>query len=275
MDSSDLYSFTKLVESGTFTKASKVLGISQPALSQKIAKLEDHLQTTLIIRNPRSIQLTPSGSEFLIYAKSILDQEKEFLGQYNQDGNELKGHLRIASFSSIMRSLIIPKVSKLMKKHPLVDVEFIVAEVVDLIDILKSNRADIVILDYCPQISRIEKRIVGREEYVIIESAKHKNIPDIYFDHGEHDNATETYFNFQGESFKKRRGFMGDVYGIIDGVSLGLGRAVMSKHMVVGDHRFIIKKKKKRYFRDLELCYYKRDYYSPIMMEAFTYLESI
>ncbi len=275
MDSNDLYSFIKLIECGTFTSASKVLGISQPALSQKIAKLEDQLQTTLIIRNPRSIELTSSGSELLMYSKSILEQEESFLGQYNQYDRELKGKLRIASFSSIMRSLIIPKVSGFMKSHPLVDVEFIVAEVVDLIDILKANRADIIILDYSCQLSRIETFVVGKEEYVVIESTKHKNIPDIYFDHGEHDNATQTYFNFQGESFKKRRGFMGDVYGIIDAVALGLGRAVMSKHMIVGDKRFKIIKKKKRYFRDLEICYYKRDYYSPIMKKVLEQLNSI
>ncbi len=275
MDSNDLYSFTKLIESGTFTKASKALGLSQSALSQKIAKLEEQLQTTLVTRKPRGIDITPSGIELLIYAKSILEQEEAFLGQYNQYDNELKGQLRIATFSSIMRSLIIPKLSGFMKNNPLVDVEFIVAEVVELEDILKSNRADLIILDYTPQIAKCEKKVIGQEEYVIIESVKHIDIPDIYFDHGAHDNATETYFNFQGEKFSKRRGFMGDVYGIIDGVSLGLGRAVMSKHMIDRDKRFKILKKKKRYFRDLVLCHYERDYYSPVMEKVLSCLDKI
>ncbi|MFG1481480.1 hypothetical protein ABMA79_07695 [Halobacteriovorax sp. HFRX-2_2] len=110
----------------------------------------------------------------------------------------------------------------------------------------------------------MESLQVGEEEYVVIESKKHKNIPNTYLDHGPYDNATESYFKFLGREMDYSRRFMGDVYSIVDGVALGLGRAVMSKHIVEEDRRFKIVKAKKRYVRPIVLSYFKQSYYTPL-----------
>ena len=57
---------------------------------------------------------------------------------------------------------------------------------------------------------------------------------------------------------------MGEVYSIVDGVALGLGRAVMSKHIIENDKRFKVIKKKKKYKRDVVLSSLEQSYYSPI-----------
>jgi hypothetical protein len=67
-----------------------------------------------------------------------------------------------------------------------------------------------------------------------------KHVAEVYLDHYPQDNATEAFFAHQGVTFAKVRSYMGDVYAILDGVALGLGRAVMSKHMLERDARFRI-----------------------------------
>jgi DNA-binding transcriptional LysR family regulator len=57
---------------------------------------------------------------------------------------------------------------------------------------------------------------------------------------------------------------MGDVYGILDAVALGLGRAVMSKHLAEDDRRFKIISMPKKYLRPVMLTYYRQSYYSPL-----------
>ncbi len=62
--------FLAVVEEGTFTKAARKLGVSQPAVSSHIASLEQMLGCTLFERG-NSLQLTPSGETFRDYARRI------------------------------------------------------------------------------------------------------------------------------------------------------------------------------------------------------------
>jgi len=56
-----------------FTKAADSLHISQPSLSQQIAKLEQELGTPLFSREARNISLTPAGKDFVAYAEKVLE----------------------------------------------------------------------------------------------------------------------------------------------------------------------------------------------------------
>lgn len=260
----DLTTFIAINQEGTFTAASKTLGLSQSALSQKIARIEDQLHTTLFIRHPRSLSLTPSGEEFLNFATEMLSRQKDFLNHFNQYDKELSGVIRVAEFSSVMRSIVIPKLTGFMREHPKVHIQFSTHEMFELHGMLKSNQADFIITDYFLNQPLIEQQEFDQEEYVIIEPKKYKNVPHVFIDHGPHDNATETYFRHIGKKADYERIFMGEVYSIIDGVAAGLGKAVMSKHLIENDKRFKISSHKKRYIRPVVLSYLKQNYYSPL-----------
>ncbi|OUR93505.1 hypothetical protein A9Q84_18710 [Halobacteriovorax marinus] len=264
----ELKTFLEVHKAGTFTKASAHLGLSQSALSQKIARIEEVMQAAVFVRHPRSLSLTATGEKLLSYAKEAVQMQEDFLGSFDQYQNELSGTIRVAAFSSIMRSILIPKLASLQRKYPGVSIEYTSYEMFELESILKSNRADFIITDYEPKLSQTEQVIIGEEEYVIIEAKKYKTIPNTFLDHTSMDNATESYFQVIGRDKDYNRMFMGDVYSIIDGVALGLGRAVMSKHLVVSDKRFIITTHKKKYIRPLVLSYSKQNYYSPLQKQV-------
>lgn len=263
----DLQAFLLVYQAGTFTKAAKEYGYTQSALSQKIARLEEILNATLFVRHPRSLSLTASGEKLLIYAKEVKQRQEQFLKDFDQYNSELSGVVRIAGFSSVMRSMIIPRLAPFMRKNPDVSIEFSSHEMYELEEILKTNNADYIITDYLPRLGGIESRKIDEEEYVMISAKKYKNIPHTFIDHGPNDNATESYFNFLGKEIDYKRAYMGDVYSIIDGVANGLGKAVMSKHLIENDKRFTIKKERARYLRPVTLSYYKQSYYSPLSMK--------
>ena len=266
INTDSLAAFMAIHQEDNFTKAAKRLGITQSALSQKIGKLEDTLQATLFIRSKTGLTLTSSGEKLKRFAKQQLELESHFISQFDQYQEVLAGSLRIAGFSSIMKSVLIPATAEIMRNHNHCNIEYSSFEVVDLENVLKSNKADLIITDYKPTLPGLESVPLGKEEYVVIESKNFKKIPEIYLDHGPHDNATESYFKFQNQenlsSF--RRGFMGDVYGIIEGVNQGIGKAVMSKHLIRDIDDIRIKKYPKRYFRNIYLSYFHQNYYSPL-----------
>lgn len=256
-----LSAFSESAKTLNMTEASRNMGITQSALSQRLAQLEDELETTLFFRDSKGLVLTESGERLLRFAETNQGLEEELLRDLKGTKGELSGSIRIAGFSSIMRSLIIPSLSPILRKNTGINLSFQSHEVAELPGILSSSRADFIILDYGMNKKGIAEEVLTDEEYVVIESAMYKSPQDIYLDHGPMDNATESYFSHQGKYQPYRRSFMGDVYGIILGVEEGLGRAVMSKHLVEDNKKVKILKGFKPYRRPITLHYYERAYY--------------
>ncbi|WP_335976958.1 LysR family transcriptional regulator, partial [Acinetobacter calcoaceticus] len=64
-------SFLQVVDSGSFTKAAEILGLSRSMVSIDIKQLEKQLNTSLLIRNTRNIALTEIGQHFYQDFKQI------------------------------------------------------------------------------------------------------------------------------------------------------------------------------------------------------------
>lgn len=74
-----------VAEKGTISEAAKALFISQPSLTNAVKDLETEINQTLFIRTNRGIELTSEGSEFLGYARQVIEQaillEERYLGE--------------------------------------------------------------------------------------------------------------------------------------------------------------------------------------------------
>jgi LysR family transcriptional regulator, nitrogen assimilation regulatory protein len=66
--------FVKIVEAGSFSRASATIHVAQPALSQQIAELEDRLGMKLLSRSARGVRPTAAGEVLYREASSILHQ---------------------------------------------------------------------------------------------------------------------------------------------------------------------------------------------------------
>jgi len=269
----DLRAFLVIYEAQTMSGGAKVLGCTQSAASQKISRLEELLQASLFVRGSKNLSLTASGENLLSYAKEALERQVSFIDKFNQFDDELKGVLRIGAFSSVLRSLLLPRLLPLMKRNSKVNLQFSTHEVFEMENTLRTNKTDMIITDYRPSLNNVESLEIGVEEYVIISSAKHKNVPHLFLDHGPHDNATSTYFDFVGKKKDYERAFLGDVYSILDAVAMGIGKAVMSKHLVEKDKRFVVLKEKRSYKRPIVLSYLKQGYYGRLHQEVKHILE--
>lgn len=257
-----LAAFYKTAQTLNMTKAASELGLTQSALSQRIMVLEEDLETTLFVREGRQIRLSEQGEHLLRYCQNTANMEDELLEAFKGGTNELAGTIRIAGFSSITKSVLIPALAPFFRKNPKVVPDIQDYEMSDLPEVLRTGAADIVIADYQMNRSGVAQEVLGMERYVVIESKKFDS-PDLFLDHDARDMATEIFFESQGKSQKKlKRAFMGDVYGIIEGVRNGLGKAVMSQHLIEGDNEFKIVSGYKKHDRPVTMHYFERPYYS-------------
>lgn len=97
--------FVRLVETGSYTKASKDLHLSQPALSIAIQKLERELSVKLINRSHRSFKLTEAGKITYAAAKDIDKQFDKLKAELAELANQ-KPSISIGMIDSIAYALI-------------------------------------------------------------------------------------------------------------------------------------------------------------------------
>lgn len=129
------------------TRASKVLYISQPAITQSIKKLEEILNIQLIVRKKTGIQLTNKGEVLFNYIKngmeSFINGEERILELSSKE----YGTIRIGASYSITKFFILPLIEKFHKKYPNIKIEITNSNTIDLIHYLKTNAIDIVVLN--------------------------------------------------------------------------------------------------------------------------------
>ena len=71
LDWTSLRDFLAVAESGSLSQAARVIGVSQPTLTRRMAALEDRLQAELFHRNPRGLELTEVGEAMLEPARQM------------------------------------------------------------------------------------------------------------------------------------------------------------------------------------------------------------
>ena len=99
-DISTLVVFRTVVEEGGFSKASKKLLVTQPAVSLAVRRLEDQIGCILIDRTTRKFLLTEAGHVVLEYARSFHAQKQKLLDELEELENLTLGRLVIGANES-------------------------------------------------------------------------------------------------------------------------------------------------------------------------------
>lgn len=227
-----LDAFQELAKTGSFTEAAKHLHITQSALSQRIALLERDIGASLIVRDRAGLRLTPEGTRLLRYVKIRSGLEAELL----QDMGRMEARtLRVAGFSSIVRSVLLPAVSRLPENVRPTTVTVHTKEFAELGGLLKSGEADVILTGEPLRDAGLETLYIGDEANVWTTCAKVRS-EDFCLDHDERDQSAAKYFTQFPHGAPKpiRRRYLDEAYALMDGVGLGLGWAILPRHLIAG-----------------------------------------
>src|SRR5882724_11568634 len=88
--------FCDLAETGSFSKAATLNGITQSAVSQQVRAVEDKFQVRLVERGRRNFALTAEGSAFLNASREILEVYNNLDRRLHELRDVVAGELRIA-----------------------------------------------------------------------------------------------------------------------------------------------------------------------------------
>lgn len=277
MSLSSLYldAFVACAKTENFTLAADRLSITQSALSQRIKNLEFELSTSLFLRSRTGVKLTEAGIELLRYCQRKDAMEVEMLSNLNGalNGSGLQGEIRIAGFSTIMRSVVMPALSGLLLKNPNVRIHFLVREMQELPRLLQSGEADYVFTDESMTRDSIESQFMGMEQNVLVQKKNYSG-PELYLDHDEADEVTKKYITRFKKKNKFERRFFDDAYTIVEAVKLGLGMAILPRHFVKSEPDLQIVEGRNVMESPIFLNYFKQDFYTKLQSEVMAALQS-
>lgn len=141
-----LKTFVVAAEHGSFRKAAVVVGISQSALSRRIANLEDQMGASLFYRHTWGISLTYAGRRFLGRARQIIKNVAQGADEISAIGRSEDGHLRLGIFSSVASGFLFELLHTYHRRHPKVQVELVDGSPADHVASIRQLALDVAFL---------------------------------------------------------------------------------------------------------------------------------
>ena len=168
-----LSTFARAAELGSFTAAASALGITQAAVSQRIATLEGDLRVSLFDRRAGRIALTEAGERLYRLARQILDLHDEARRDVGGFRSPVSGDLQIAA-SSVPGECFLPALlSAFHAKYPRVHIRATVSDSSSVIQDVQKGRASLGLIGQKAESPALENRPIGRDSLVLLVPSGH------------------------------------------------------------------------------------------------------
>lgn len=161
LDGELLAAFVAVVENGSFTGAARQLHKTQSTVSARVHTLEERLQARLLERTSRHVALTQNGETFLVYARRILQLQREVAGVLGESG---AGVIRFGIPENYAEAWLPALLERFNRLHPAVRLHIHCRMSRELVEALAEGHLDLALtVSYEP---RPTGEALAREELV-------------------------------------------------------------------------------------------------------------
>lgn len=174
MDTQHLQAFIAVADSGSFSLAAEALHLTQPAVSKRIAALEEQLGSQLFDRLGRTVQLTESGRALLPQALKILQAVKAARRSIDDLQGEIGGTLSLGISHHIGLHRLPPVLEQFSKRYPNVrfDIQFMDSE--EACEQINSGRIELGVVTLDPAgATPLHRQPIWRDQLLVVVSPDH------------------------------------------------------------------------------------------------------
>lgn len=246
MDLRHLKYFCAIVEEGSFTRAALRLGVAQPALSQHVKRMEEHLGTALLLRMPTGVHPTEAGELLRRRAGAIVSDFDRLEEEVRGVGGVPRGTVRLGLPGTIGSILSVPLISRCRDLYP--EIKLVIAEAMSgfVRSWLHEGRVDFAVVYTQVRDRLVTSDILLEEELVLISPSgagaygpldlAHLNERDLVLSSGTHGLRILLDDALGPSGAKLRPAIEVDSYrSIMDLVAKGFGASVLPLHAVAAD----------------------------------------
>jgi DNA-binding transcriptional LysR family regulator len=175
LEARDLEYFIVVAGHGNLRRAADALGLSQPALSKSLRRLEKSAGTKLVKRTPKGVELTAVGSALLGHARRLRLSFDDIEREIRDLVQGRAGHLRIGAAAATVEHPVSPACTALLKDAPKLTLQITIGANDVLLPALRSGKLDLIVSGV-PAVSfddLVHERMYD-DEFVIYASANHR-----------------------------------------------------------------------------------------------------
>jgi len=163
----ELQALVAVVDAGSITAAATGLGQTVSGISRALGRLEKKLDTTLLRRTTRRLQLTEEGAVFLARARAVLAALDEAEEQMAARRSQPAGRLRVNAATPFMLHAVLPLVADFCAAFPQIRLELDTDELnIDLLE----RRTDVAIRIGTLRDSSLHARALGSSRVRVLAS---------------------------------------------------------------------------------------------------------
>ncbi|QGF23293.1 LysR family transcriptional regulator [Raineyella fluvialis] len=131
---------------GTLSGAARELGLSQPAITQQMQRLERELGTPLVTKQSRGVSLTSAGRVLLRHAGQVLPSLSRAESEIAAIAGLRGGEIRISAFASGAAALLPRALARMADEHPGISFRLGEAETEESLDLLRKGDCEIALV---------------------------------------------------------------------------------------------------------------------------------
>lgn len=173
MNIKQLEAFALVAELGSFTRAAKIMFMTQPAVSFQIKALEEQLGLQLLERAEKSVFLTDAGKLVYAEAKKIIAGYRNILEHVAQLQGLTKGTLLLGA-STIPGEYLLPQfLGEFKQKHPEIELVLEIGSTHRIIDMVLAREVHLAVVGAVTPHPSLEYQPIFNDEVVVIVAGNH------------------------------------------------------------------------------------------------------
>lgn len=165
--------FVAVAQNKSYTKASRVIGLSQPAITANVRLLEHALGVRLLDRTTRSVRMTHEGRGFLSAAERLLHELGSAIVDIRNPNEKRCDRVVIACLPSVAAQLVGPLMHNFAARYPGVTISIHDGDALDVVNRVRSQDADFGISSYAQPDADMEFVPLLRDRFCLLCNKAH------------------------------------------------------------------------------------------------------
>ncbi|HEY3368636.1 MAG TPA: LysR family transcriptional regulator [Symbiobacteriaceae bacterium] len=174
-----LITFCRVVETGGFSRAGELVGLSQPAVTRQVAALEADLGAPLLDRSSRQFRLTPAGERVFERARRLVAEVGELRESVQDVINHERGRVTIGAVTTVALDVLPPILSEYTRLYPAVRVLVKAGRTADTLERVLQGEIDMAVMTAPVAHARLYSIPLQKDPVVLVCSPERRqSLPD-------------------------------------------------------------------------------------------------
>lgn len=174
MEFRHIEAFVAVADRGSFTRAAGQLHLTQSAVSQLVARLEDELGETLFLRHGSRVETTQAGLRLLPAAAEVLNARRAFVEHGSPGRTVPSGRLRVGTISAATAYLWTRTYQAFTVAYPEIELDVrATSRTLDTADAIVGGALDVGFMPFPLNHGRLSGHVLGRHQALLVAARDH------------------------------------------------------------------------------------------------------